>query len=370
MPSYLWLSHWCASGVGHTASISSIEEEVQQNHSRMTTKAVEVSLIELSNGLQLELLETAFGPESLGIIIIKDLPQEYHVLRLKVLKSMSLLANLPELELKKLESPESLWLTGWSCGKEFLKSTGGPDTNKGSFYVNCAFHKDAALEGPELALVDEFENFKTYTTPNIWPPQDAEGLECFQENVKKLVNMIINVAEKVAENCDRYIEGSHSNYPKGFLKRVVRDSTCSKARLLHYFPMSKGGDSDDWCGEHLDHSCITGLTSALFLDESKGLTHALDKSPDPNAGLYIRNRNNQVHKVNIPTDCLAFQTGSALQEISRNNFKAVPHYVQGTFIPNIARNTLAVFCQPDLDEPVNDEENFAQFAERIVKSNH
>lgn len=336
----------------------------------MSEKAVTVTLEELSSGLNFQILEKAFGPDSLGIIVISDLPDLFHGLRLDVLKQMSLLANLPPSELAKLESAESMWLTGWSCGKEFLKSTGEADTNKGSFYVNCAFHKDATLEGPERKLVENFKNFKTYTTPNIWPSDTLEGLENFQLRVKQLCNIVIDVAEKVAENCDRYIKATDPDYKLGFLQRVVKNSTCSKARLLHYYPMSDGGNSDDWCGEHLDHSCITGLTSALFLDESKGLTHALDSSPDPTAGLYIRNRHNEVKKVNIPVDCLAFQTGSTLQEISKGNFKAVPHYVQGTSIPQIARNTLAIFCQPDLDEPVNEKENFAQFAQRIVSGNH
>lgn len=288
---------------------------------------------------------------------------------MKVLKSISILSNLPAQELEKLESPESMWLTGWSCGREVLSSSGKPDYNKGSYYVNCAFHKDPTLEGPEKELAETFTDFKTYTTPNIWPSKFA-GLETFEEDCKTLCNLIISVAEKVATNCDKYISRENLDYEAGFLHRVVKDSTCSKARLLHYFPMPDRGSDDDWCGEHLDHSCITGLTSALFLDESKGLQHALDKSPDPQAGLYIRNRRNEVHKVNIPADCLAFQTGSALQEISKNSFKAVPHYVQGTSQHQIARNTLAVFCQPDLDEKVNEKENFAQFAERIVKGNH
>lgn len=336
----------------------------------MSEGAVTVTLEQLSEGLLFDTLEKAFGPDSLGIIVVKGLPSAYHALRLEVLKQMSVLANLPNRELEKLESAESMWLTGWSCGKEFLKSTGGPDTNKGSFYVNCAFHKNPSLEGPEAALVEEFADFKTYTTPNIWPSNSLDGLHEFQQRVKQLCNLIIDVAEQVAENCDRYIKTTDPLYSGNFLQRVVKNSTCSKARLLHYYPMTARGDSDDWCGEHLDHSCITGLTSALYLDEEKGLTHALDASPDADAGLYIRNRHNEVKKVNIPTDCLAFQTGSALQEVSKNNFKAVSHYVQGTSIPKIARNTLAVFCQPDLNERVNDRENFAQFAQRIVNANH
>lgn len=330
--------------------------------------AVTISLEALESGLDFETLERAFGPDSLGIIIVKGLPENFLELRMKVLKSISTLSSLPEAELEKLESEESMWLTGWSCGKEILSSTGKPDYNKGSYYVNCAFHKDPALEGPEAELIENFGDFKMYTTANIWPAP-LTGLETFEADTKHLCNLIIDVAEKVAANCDKYISKGDPKYEANFLERAVKSSTCSKARLLHYYP-SKGGDNDDWCGEHLDHSCITGLTSALFLDESKGSECALDQSPDPSAGLYIRNRHNEIHKVNIPADCLAFQTGSALQEVSKNGFKAVSHYVQGTSMPNIARNTLAVFCQPDLDEPVNDTENFAQFSERIVRGNH
>jgi hypothetical protein len=35
----------------------------------------------------------------------------------------------------------------------------------------------------------------------------------------------------------------------------------------------------------------------------------------------------QLH--NIPKDCLAFQTGEALQLITRGKFMAVPHFVKG-----------------------------------------
>ncbi|KAK6453917.1 uncharacterized protein RJT20DRAFT_131378 [Scheffersomyces xylosifermentans] len=337
-----------------------------------TQNPVVVSLSDLESGIDHKTLSEAFGPDSLGIIVIKDLPQKFHELRLRVLKAISILATLPAEELEKLESEESMWLTGWSCGKEILANSGTPDFNKGSYYVNCAFHKDASLEGPSEELTKEFTEYKAYTTPNLWPSKDFEGLENFQQDTKELVNLIIDVAQSVASNCDKFISKIYSNYEKNYLERVVKESTCTKARLLHYFPVKSqtSTSDDDWCGEHLDHSCLTGLTSALFLDESAGLTSALDKSPDASSGLYIRDRHNEVVKVNIPPECLAFQTGSTLQEVSRGKFKAVPHYVKGTSIPNIARNTLAVFCQPDLNELVNETENFAQYADRILKANH
>ncbi|KAK6198565.1 uncharacterized protein RJT21DRAFT_122142 [Scheffersomyces amazonensis] len=333
-----------------------------------------VGLDELQNGIDYDILQKAFGPDSLGIILVKDLPQHFHKLRLEVLQSASVLANLPEEDLNILESEESIWLTGWSCGKEKLASSGKPDFNKGSFYVNCAFHNDSSLEGPLPELVERFQDYKAYTTPNLWPKANA-GLESFESNLKELCNFIIDVAGSVAANCDKYIKSVYESYSSDFLQRVVRDSTCTKARLLHYFPSKQAQSNsikgeDDWCGEHLDHSCLTGLTSALFIDESKGLTYNLDKSPDELSGLYIRDRNNNVVKVNIPPDCLAFQSGSTLQEVSKGGFKAVPHYVKGTSLPSIARNTLAVFCQPDLDEPVNENENFAEYSNRILKGNH
>ncbi|EAZ64007.2 hypothetical protein PICST_37559 [Scheffersomyces stipitis CBS 6054] len=345
----------------------------------MTNAAVRtpvvVSLKELVQGIDHATLAEAFGPQSLGIIVIKDLPQKFHDLRLKVLKSISILANLGPDVLSNLESEEAMWLTGWSCGKEILANSGKPDFNKGSYYVNCAFHKNPEWEGPTEKLTKEFINHRAYTTANMWPSADHKGLENFQEDAKELISLIIDVAQSVAANCDKFITESKisPNYEQNYLERIVKNSTCTKARLLHYFPSkssSESGKDDDWCGEHLDHSCLTGLTSALFIDESKGLTAALDKSPDPESGLYIRDRQNEVVKVNIPPECLAFQTGSTLQEVSRGKFSAVPHYVKGTSIPNIARNTLAVFCQPDLDEMVNDSENFAQYADRILKANH
>lgn len=62
--------------------------------------AVSVSLQELKDGsVSLETLEQAFGPESLGIILVRDLPAEFKALRRKLLSLSSYLANLPANEL-------------------------------------------------------------------------------------------------------------------------------------------------------------------------------------------------------------------------------------------------------------------------------
>ena len=72
----------------------------------------------------------------------------------------------------------------------------------------------------------------------------------------------------------------------------------------------------------------------------------LSSAPDPDAGLYIHARDASVTKVSIPSDCLAFQTGEALQVITRGMFPPVPHFVRAGKVAmdgtRVARNTLAV----------------------------
>ena len=226
----------------------------------------------------------------------------------------------------------------------------------------------------------------------------------------------------------------------------MNTSRTTKARLLHYFPPSSNPtstihhnstpsspnptdttletkkedqDEDSWCTTHLDHGCLTGLTSALYIDEthlpsppplpsptsspspSLPILPSLPSPPDPHTGLYIRSRTGTTTKVSIPPDCLAFQTGEALEVITRGKFRAVPHFVRGpaseasvastssgTSVNNeaspdrrtgtnghgrtgikIARNTLAVFTQPNLKEIVDREKGitFGDFARGVVE---
>lgn len=337
---------------------------------------VSVSLADLKAGKCDDLLPYAFGPESLGIIIVKDLPSEFVALRTKVLGSASKLAHLPPSTLDSLEHAESHWLVGWSKGKEIL-SDGLPDDGKGSFYANCSFYKDPKLDGPPAdEIAGKYEKYIGYTTPSLWPPE--EEIPHFKDDLKSLCNLMIDTAAIVAEGCDRLFGGKLDGYEPGYLKRIVSTSTTTKARLLHYFPTESDTSGLDeskmnsWCGEHLDHSSLTALTSAMFLEDSDyPKLKELEKSPDPKAGLYIKNRRGETVKVNIPRDCLAFQTGSALQETTLGKFKAVPHFVRGSFVKGICRNTLAVFCQPSLHEKVGPNyADFAEYANAIVEMNH
>jgi hypothetical protein len=143
----------------------------------------ESRVTKLPGTVSFDTLTAAFGPSSLGIIIVKDLPSAFTILRKKVLSNASYLAAFPQSELgqsplpqtpdkssphhahhahhaqqktnlhiETLTSPESKYLVGWSCGKETLKS-GHFDTLKGSYYVNCAFYQDPSLDS---APADDF----------------------------------------------------------------------------------------------------------------------------------------------------------------------------------------------------------------------
>lgn len=348
---------------------------------------VSVSLKELEDGtVPFELLEEAFGPDSLGIIVVKDLAPQFVELRRRLLSYSSYLANLPAEELEKLEDRSSHYLVGWSRGKETLKD-GRYDTLKGSYYANPVSNADLNAKARDL-----YPNLPEYTAANVWPSDSV--LPGFKQTFHALCDLIVATAALVARACDRYAAQHIDDYRKGYLEHVVRSSVSTKARLLHYFPSpstsSEKGDDDDWCATHLDHGCLTGLTSAMFVDEG---AHApfplpaskdslppvlteLPSSPDPKAGLYILSRAGKVAKIAIPKDCLAFQTGEALQRITKGRFAAVPHYVRGV-APGVgggkvARNTLAVFTQPNLWEVVDEQTglDFAGFAREVVEKNH
>ncbi|KAI9816974.1 MAG: hypothetical protein M1832_004958 [Thelocarpon impressellum] len=355
-------------------------------------RAVTVSLHELEAGtVPFGALEEAFGPASLGIILVRDLPERFAGLRHRLLSYASYLAALPEAELQKLEAPEAKWLVGWSRGRETLKS-GVYDTRKGSYYVNCAFYTD-----PSLSSAPGHPSLPEYTAPNVWPAEKL--LPAFRETFEELCILVIDAAVLVARACDMYGEREIEGYRPGTLETMVVGSTTTKARLLHYFPSppltttstatatngAEAGSEDDWCATHLDHGCLTGLTSAMFVDEgasppllppspSSPLAPLaeLSASPDPSAGLYIHSRASQTVKVSIPRDALAFQTGEALQLLTRGRFRAVPHFVRGARGAAVARNTLAVFTQPNLDAIVDEGRGltFADFARGVVERNH
>jgi len=309
---------------------------------------------------------------------VKDLPAHFQPLRFKLLSFASYLAQLPPEQLDLLTNPAAHYNVGWSHGKEALKS-GQYDTMKGSYY--------ATIMSSNLQSIHRNSNpdsQPTFGWGNIWPAEEL--LPGFRDTFEELCTMIIDIALLVARVCDQFAAEFVERYVSGTMERIVKESMTIRARLLHYFPPTLSSadtifneEDDSWCALHIDDGCLTGLTSALFVDESVPLpplsnitfkpVPSFRESPDPLAGLYIRSRTSEVVKVNIPADCLAFQTGSALELITGGALKAVPHFVRGpkAVESGVARNTLAVFAQPNLEE-ILDSSTGMTFGEHIRTS--
>ncbi|KAI1612681.1 hypothetical protein EDD37DRAFT_561862 [Exophiala viscosa] len=355
-------------------------------------KATTVSLKDLEKrSVAFTTLEEAFGEASLGILVVNEIPARFVVLREKLLSYSSYLAQLPPEELDALTDAASHYEIGWSHGKEALKD-GQYDTMKGSYYVDCQsfFGPGASAPAPVTG-----KSATRGAGTNLWPPESA--MPGFRATFEELCTLVIEIGVLVARAIDVYAAGKDiPHYQHGCLEHIVKTSRTHKARLLHYFPSestssppssessnaSESESDDSWCATHLDDGCLTGLTSALYLDESGSLPPLtadgvenlpiLPTSPDPRAGLYIHSRGSDVVKIDIPSDCIAFQTGEALQMITGGSFKAVPHFVRGSNAPSsnaVARNTLALFMQPNIDDVIDKEmgTTYGQFVDMIIQ---
>ncbi|KAK9269175.1 hypothetical protein L1049_000944 [Liquidambar formosana] len=113
-------------------------------------------------------IEEGFGPNSLGILSITDVPG-YTSLRQNLLHLSPRLAKLPEEVKKELEDPHSRYNFGWSHGKEKLES-GKPDILKGSFYANPILD----IPTTEASLI---QRYPSYCGTNIWPDNALPELE-------------------------------------------------------------------------------------------------------------------------------------------------------------------------------------------------
>ncbi|KAJ7169475.1 Clavaminate synthase-like protein [Mycena filopes] len=309
-------------------------------------------------------IEKAFGSNAdcLGIIVVRDLPPEYAAYRERLLKLAHAFASLEEPVREQYADPQSRYSFGWSHGKEIMN--GKPDVLKGSFYAN------PVVENPTVPA-ELKEEYPEYYNENIWPRSDENGVEGFESAFKDLGSLIFKVGCELAVACQPFAL-SHLNDSSMSLPQLIEKSNTVKARLLHYFPPSPKRRFDDWCGWHKDHSLLTGLCSAMFLREGDcGLETV--PSPSSAAGLYIRNRAGDLTKVSIPVDCLAFQTGEALEVATGGALRATPHCVRVGSAPGadkISRETFALFMQPDVDQHLSDSCTFGQFSKRIFDEHY
>lgn len=97
------------------------------------------------------------------------------------------------------------------------------------------------------------------------------------------------------------------------------------------------------------------------------------QNPSPDSGLYIRTRGGDLTKVSIPPDCLAFQTGEALELATTGSLRATPHCVRvgaGPGMEGVSRETFALFMQPDTNQQIAASETFGQFSKRVFEQHY
>jgi isopenicillin N synthase-like dioxygenase len=111
----------------------------------------------------------------------------------------------------------------------------------------------------------------------------------------------------------------------------------------------------------------------MFLREESNAEPTIVPSPSPQSGLYIRTRGGDLTKVSIPANCLAFQTGEALELATAGKLRATPHCVRvgaGEGTDLISRETFALFLQPNTDQRISPSETFGQFSRRIFDEHY
>lgn len=275
-----------------------------------------------------KIIEDAFGPNSLGIILIREFPEigEFRPNLIRAGRKFIGLKNK-----SKYEIPEALYSVGWSYGKEKMKNN-TPDFAKGSYYANPI--TDEATKDKEL-----IKKYPSSYHPNIWPNEVPE----FENEFKNVGTNIIMTGLLLLSYCDNYLkkQGIDSK-----LEKLIHNCTSHKGRFLHYYPAKSNQNKEDdaLCGWHCDSGGLTGLLPAMYFDKDG------NKIPKPDdCGLFIKDRNNNLVKVDIPEDAIGYQIGEILQILSGGKLIATPHCVKSTKKEGVTRNTMAVF----MDIPPN-----------------
>ncbi|EGG22113.1 hypothetical protein DFA_02003 [Cavenderia fasciculata] len=295
-------------------------------------------------------IEEAYGFNGIGLLVVKGIPK-VEQLRDSLLQLAPQYSALPDDVKNKTVHKSSNYSFGWSHGKEILRP-GVFDEYKGSYYNNPQY--DTPFEDNKMV-----EEFPESCHPNIWPVQDFPQLRpAFME----LGQLMVNVGELVAEQCDMFTSTKVQGYEKDTLKNIINQSKTCKARLLYYFPIDHDETErtrDSWCGWHNDHSSLTGLCPAMYFNvtnESDVVKDSDIACPDTAAGLYAKSRDGKEVKVIIPRDCIAYQIGECSQVQTGGILRATPHAVQAIKYPEskgVGRSTFAVFMQPNVDVVLN-----------------
>ena len=82
----------CSAVVGCVSGVGALLEHASANHQHHLHHRI-------TGTVSLDALQDAFGPDSLGILVVKDVPPEFAGLRQHLLSYSSYLGNLPKSQL-------------------------------------------------------------------------------------------------------------------------------------------------------------------------------------------------------------------------------------------------------------------------------
>ncbi len=311
-------------------SQSSLLLSISKRYFSQIIKIKHEELVNNTNSKELfEKIEQAYGSDGLGILIIEKVP-EYLQAKNRLLLLTNDLVKLPQEVLKTLERPEINYALGWSYGKEYFNDK--PDFLKASYYAQL----------PRQSVQNPSEN-------NIWPKELPQLREAFFD----LGRIIRSNGFLLLTVIDQYIKTRFHQYSLDY-PNLIKDSSMNTGRMLYYFPKkyANGQDvADNWCEWHNDHGSLTGLCSAIYVDEA-GKEAKVNLSE---TGLYIQNRKGEVVRATFGKDDIAYQLGETLQVHSGGILHATPHAVKvmNDIPDDIARITFALFMEPNNEVKLN-----------------
>jgi isopenicillin N synthase-like dioxygenase len=271
-------------------------------------------------------IHAAFGPNGLGIIAVRGIPDWESLVNSAVPLAHKIQA-LPAETLSSLEDPGSLYSAGWSFGKE--KFGDKIDTKKASFYFN------PLTDDPDPPTRQQYPHFMP---ANLWPSRELPSL---QQHLKRLGSVMNEVTILLAQRIDALKYGVA-------IANEMRSSLMSMARMLYYFPITEAEASecaakaDGWIGWHNDSGFLTALTPDFYFEHQSG---QVVPNPEPDtAGLWIAARDGTLHRISVPRDCMAIQCGESVQVITGGQLVATPHCVRPPVkTPGISRSSMPVF---------------------------
>lgn len=291
-----------------------------------------------------DLLDRAFGVDGLGIICVtgsQEFQSRVQQIREELLPLALDLDRLPESAKEAISERGTVNINNYSKGI---------DGHRSGFY----FHPTTDTPGDNLP--PNVEQDPNFYTPNLWPDDLLPELKV---RGREAASFLVDIGQQFACAVDRRCCATFEGYKANTLETLFqKPKFCNhKCRLICYHDYEtdeqRMQQKGMWAPPHKDTGLLTALVPGVFLSSETGAR--LAACPDPEVGLYIKNRKGAIAQISVPAgtgECIFFQIGEALQIVSGGLYQATEHCVRGPpkAQAGYIRASLAVFFQPHAHE--------------------